>query len=228
MAQLPQAFNPSDPAQTAVGDFTPFPVGDYTAQIRASQMVPVKDKPEHAFLEIEWEFLAGEYASQIMKTRLNLQNSNPVAVKIANQHMKSICDAIGIVGVVSDSAVLHGKPMIISVIHTKPKAQYGAGNDIGKYAPIGAAIAGTAPGAIGAPTPAPAWAGAAAAATLAVAATPAVAPIPAVAPAVVPATPAVAAPAVAVVPPVPTVPETPAESTAVPVAPKTPPWVKPA
>lgn len=200
MAQLPQAFNPSDPKQTAVGDFTPLPVADYTAQVRASEMTAVKDNPEHAYLKVEWEILAGEYAGSILITRLNLQNSNPVAVKIAQQHMKSMCDAMGIVGVVSDSAVMHGKPIIISVTHTKPSSQYGIGNDIGKYSPIGAggAIAGTAPGAIGA---APAWAGAAAATAVA---TPAVAPVtPAV---VVPATPAVAGTE----------------------APKTPPWVKPA
>ncbi len=243
MTLLPAAFNPSDPKQTQVGDFTPLPIGDYSAQIRASEMTPVKDKPEHAFLKIEWEILAGEYAGSILIMRLNLQNSNPVAVKMANQHMKSMCDAMGIVGVVSDSTVLHGKPVVISVIHTKPNSQYGASNDIKKYAPIGAggAIAGAAPGAIGAPAVAgavaqPAWAGAASAtpavavpvATPAVPVAPAVPVVPAV-PAI-PATPAVATPAVApVVPATPTV-ATPA--TEIPPAeaeaPKTPPWIKPA
>ncbi len=223
MALLPAAFNPSTPGQEGVGDFTPLPIADYHAQIRDSKMVPVKDKPEHAFLQLEWEIIAGEYAGSILIMRLNLQNSNPVAVKMADQHMKSMCDAMGIVGVVSDSAVLHGKPLLISVIHTKPSAQYGAGNDIKQYSPIGVggAIAGTVPGAIGAPAVAgrpaqSAWAGAATA-------TPVAAPTPTSAPAFtapVVAAPAVVAPAV-VVPAV--------EKPAAEVVPEEtkPPWIKP-
>jgi hypothetical protein len=194
MVQLPASFNPSAPGQEGVGDWTPLPVGDYQAHVKKSEMVATKDNPNHFFLQLDWEILAGESAGKIMTQRLNLVNSNPVAVEIAQKHLKSICDAMAIAGPIGDSVVLHNKPIVISVIHTKPTANYGAGNDIKKYEAIGGAaavaVAGAAVGAVGVPTPtppaapvgAPAWSGAAAATPTAPVADPAAAPIPTPAP----------------------------------------------
>jgi hypothetical protein len=172
MVQLPQSFNPSDPNQEGVGDWTPLPVGDYQAHVKDSGMSATKDNPKHFFLKLDWEILAGDCAGKVLIQRLNLVNSNPTAVEIAQKHLKSICDAMAITGPIGDSVVLHNKPIVISVIQTKPSAQYGPGNDIKKYSAIGGAgaVAGAAAGAVGVPTPtpaavtgAPAWAGAAAA-----------------------------------------------------------------
>jgi hypothetical protein len=144
MAQLPGAFNPNAPGQEGIGDWTPLPIGPYQAQVEKSEWMPTKDCPVNTpagphFLKLDWKILAGEQAGKVMIQRLNLQNPNPVAVEIAQKHLKSICDAMGIPGPISDSNVLHGHPIIIHVKQTKETAQYGAGNDIKKYEPIGAA-----------------------------------------------------------------------------------------
>ena len=224
MVQLPAAFNPNAPGQDGVGDWTPIPVGDYQAHVKDSKMVATKDNPNHFFLEVDWEILAGEQAGSIMIQRLNLVNSNAKAVEIAQKHLKSICDAMAITGPISDSVVLHNKPILISIIQTKPTANYGAGNDIKKYQPIAGAVAAVAGAAVGAvaapvvaaPVGAPAWAGAAAA-------TPVAPVVP-----VVPAAP-VAAPVVPVAPvaePAPVADPAPvAEAEVAPVETKAP-WVK--
>jgi hypothetical protein len=168
MVQLPAAFNPSAPGQEGVGDWTPIPAGDYQAHVKDSSMVATKDNPKHFFLKLDWEIMSGETAGRIMIQRLNLVNSNPVAVEIAQKHLKSICDAMAILGPIGDSVVLHGKPITISIVLTKPTASYGPGNDIKKYEPIGA-VAGTAPTTqiptatptVAAPTVSPPWAAAA-------------------------------------------------------------------
>jgi hypothetical protein len=196
MVQLPASFNPSAPDQKGVGDWTPLPVGDYQAHVKNSEMVATKDNPKHFFLKLDWEILAGESAGKILVQRLNLVNSNPSAVEIAQKHLKSICDAMAIAGPIGDSVVLHNKPIVISVYITKASANYSEGNDIKKYETIGGAVAvaGAAVGAVGVPTPtppttpvaAPAWAGAAATPTAPVA-DPVAAPVPTPAPVADPA-----------------------------------------
>lgn len=198
MAQLPGEFNPNAEGQQGV-EWVALPAGQYTAQIVASEMVPTKDNvpvtPQGPhFLKLDWKILEGEMAGKTLIQRLNLINPNATAVEIANKHLASICRAMGIPSV-SDSNVLHGIPILIKVKQTKETSQYGAGNDITKYEPLGAGIA-----AAGLPTAAvPVPAGLPTASPVA-AATPVVA-------APIVAAPAVAAP-VAVAPAVPTLPVT--------------------
>jgi len=256
MALLPSAFNPNDPAQQGVGDWTPLPKADYYAQVIATD-IEANSKQTGTFIKCDWFILAGEHAGKTLITRLNIQNPNPQAVEIAQKHMKSMCDAMGIVGPVMDTVEYHNKPCIISVKVTPGDAQYGPGNDITKYAPTGeqpvvAAVAtpGVVPAAVPIATPGvvvPDWGAAAgippvAAPPVAPAAAPVAVPavVPAVAPVAVPvATPVAPAaiPAAPVVPVVPTDPNlvAPVGAPVVPAVPvetpveaaKVAPWLKP-
>lgn len=167
MAQLPAAFNPQAPGQEGVGDFSAIDPGDYTAQITDSKMKETKNK-QGQFLELTWQIMEGDLAGRKLWSRLNLVNPSVQAVEIAQKHLKSICDAVGVPGPISDSQVLHGKPCIIRVVKTAATAQYPEGNDIKNYMPVGGAVPGgggvaapaaaspfpTAPAAEAAPTPA--------------------------------------------------------------------------
>ena len=187
MAQLPAAFNPQAPGQEGVGDFSAIDPGDYTAQITDSKMKETKNK-QGQFLELTWGIMEGDLAGRKLWSRLNLINPSTQAVEIAQKHLKSICDAMGVPGPISDSQVLHGKPCIIRVVKTPATAQYPEGNDIKNYMPIGGAVPGgiPVPAAAAAASPFPAQAAAA--------------PVAAPAAAVAAPTPAAAAVAAAAVP----------------------------
>ncbi len=137
MAQLPAIFNPNAPGQERVGDFSAIDPGDYPAHISDSKMKMTKENiPAKQYLEIIWQILAGPCEGRKIWTRLNLVNPSSQAVEIANKHLTSICDAVGVPGPVSDSSVLHGIPCMISVIKKPADAQYPEGNEVRNYAPM--------------------------------------------------------------------------------------------
>ena len=155
MAQLPASFNPE--GREGVGSFDALDGGDYIAHIVKSAMKENKKKTG-SYLELMWEILAGEKAKRKIWTRLNLVNPNEVAVEIANKHLTSICEATGTPGPISDSSVLHGKPIQIRVKKTEATSEFPEGNDITNYKPIEgdvAAQASAAAAAIASEAPAP-------------------------------------------------------------------------
>lgn len=209
MVQLPAAFNPGAPGQEGITDFKAIDAGEYVAHIVSSKMVETKAK-DGQYLELIWQILIGDNAGRKIWSRLNLINNSTATVKIANKHLKSICDAVGIPGPVSNSDVLHARACIIRVTVTPATSLYPEGNEIKNYAPYGS------PGAGAATLPAaaaitPAVSASAAVAAPAWGAPPAAVPeaggpAPGVLPAVPAPAPAVPAPAVPVVPPVAAVP----------------------
>lgn len=130
MARLNQQYDPAQHEE--MQEFTPLAAGDYLGRITKSEMKKTKDGAGQ-YLELEFTLIAAEHADRKVWTRLNLVNRNATAVKIANQELKSICVAAGINGVVDDSDVLHGKPMLLSLKIVEATAQYGASNSIAKY-----------------------------------------------------------------------------------------------
>lgn len=90
------------------------PAGWYICMATASEMKPTKDGTGQ-FLEFEFTILAPqEYAGQKFFDRLNLVNSNPVAVEIAFKTLSAICHATGVIQV-QDSAALHNRPLQLKV-----------------------------------------------------------------------------------------------------------------
>ena len=148
MAQLGGTFDATQVEPQ--GEYTPIPAGDYKVQIITSEMQENGAKTGH-FLKLELEIMEGNEQGRKLFDRLNLDNPNAQAVEIAQRALSSICHAVGVLSV-QDSEELHFKPMIAVVTVTPPKGEYGAGNNIKLYKPIG--DAGAAPAAKSGFTPA--------------------------------------------------------------------------
>ena len=123
--------------------FEPLPPGRYPVQIVTSEMRPTKDGMGQ-YLWLEMDVLEGEFAGRKLFDRLNLVNSNPTTVEIAQRTLSAICHAIGRMQV-QDSEELHLIPMIADVKVKPPKDGYDASNTM-RYMPLEQ----------GAPQPAPA------------------------------------------------------------------------
>ncbi len=198
----------------------PIPSGWYNCIMIGSEMKPT-EKPGGMYLETTNEVIDGAYKGRKVFDRLNLQNSNPVAVEIAYKQLSAICHAVGVIQV-ANSQQLHNRPMQVKVslraagVNQSNGTAYDANNEVKGYKAIEAAGAPVAP--VAPPVPpvaaAPAWAPPAAAAP--VAAAPAWAPPP--------AAPAPAAPPAWAPPPA----AQPVAAAPVAAAPGTPPWAVPA
>jgi hypothetical protein len=93
--------------------FKPIPAGAYTAVIVDSEMKTTAAGTGE-YLKIVFEVIDGDHKGRRLYENLNVDNPNQTAVKIARETLSAICRAIG-VGVLSDSSMLHDKPLIIKV-----------------------------------------------------------------------------------------------------------------
>lgn len=112
------------------------PPGKYLAQIIASEMRVTKDGMGQ-YLWLELDVLDGPYAGRKLFDRLNLVNSNPTTVEIAQRALSAICHAIGRLQV-RDSEELHLVPLWVDVKVQPPKNGYGESNSV-RYLPRDAA-----------------------------------------------------------------------------------------
>ncbi|MBC8355767.1 MAG: DUF669 domain-containing protein [Planctomycetes bacterium] len=110
MASL-SGFNANDVEPTS--DFDPVPAGKYLAVITESE---VKDNKlgTGSYLQFTFQVIEGEFKSRFLWARLNLNNPNATAVKIARAELSAICRAVGVMAP-NDSAELHDLPLVISV-----------------------------------------------------------------------------------------------------------------
>ena len=104
-------FNANDVEPTT--DFEPIPAGKYTVVITDSEMKPTKAGTGH-YLQLTFQITDGEYKGRFLWARLNLDNPNATAVKIARAELSAICRAVGVMAP-NDSAELHDLPLVISV-----------------------------------------------------------------------------------------------------------------
>ncbi|GAB6184579.1 DUF669 domain-containing protein [Thermopirellula anaerolimosa] len=93
--------------------FDPIPAGKYLAMITASEMKPNK-AGTGSYLELVFTILEGEYKGRQLWARLNLDNPNELAVKIARAELSAICRATGVL-TPRDSCELHGVPLTVRV-----------------------------------------------------------------------------------------------------------------
>ena len=93
--------------------FDPIPAGKYLAAITASEMKPTKNG-NGSYLELTFSVLEGEYQGRTLWARLNLNNPNATAVKIARSELSAICHAVGVMQP-RDSVDLHNLPLVITV-----------------------------------------------------------------------------------------------------------------
>ena len=117
--------------------FEPIPAGKYLAAITASEMKPTKNG-SGSYLQLTFTVLDGEYRNRVLWARLNLQNSNATAVKIARGELSAICRAVNVMQP-RDSVELHNIPLVITVKLKKRKDTDELSNEIKGYAPKSAA-----------------------------------------------------------------------------------------
>jgi hypothetical protein len=120
--------NDVDPAS----DFEAIPAGKYLAVIIESEVKPNKSGTG-SYLQLTFQVIDGEYKNRFLWARLNLDNPNATAVKIARAELSAICRAVGVMAP-GDSVELHDLPLVISV-KCKKRADTGeVTNEIKGYA----------------------------------------------------------------------------------------------
>ena len=107
------------------------PAGKYLAIISASEMKPNKAGTGQ-FLQLVFTILEGELRNRQVWARLNLENPNELAMKIAQAELSAICRAVGIMAP-NDSVELHNLPLVIRVKCKRRKDNDEISNEIGGY-----------------------------------------------------------------------------------------------
>lgn len=95
------------------GDFEPMPRGEYPGMAIDSEWKETK-KGDGRYMQFAFEIVDGDFRGRKLWDRLNLDNPNATAVKIANGTLSAICRAVGVMRP-KKSEELHGKKMILKV-----------------------------------------------------------------------------------------------------------------
>ena len=113
--------------------FDPIPAGKYLAAITESEMKPTKNG-SGSYLQLTFTVLEGEHKGRVLWARLNLNNPNATAVKIARSELSAICHAVGVMQP-RDSVDLHNLPLLITVKLKKREDTGELTNEIKGYEP---------------------------------------------------------------------------------------------
>jgi len=113
--------------------FEPLPAGKYLAAVTESEMKPTKSG-NGSYLQLTFTILDGEYKNRIVWARLNLNNPNATAVKIARSELSAICHAVGVMQP-RDSVDLHNLPLVITVKVKKRTDNDELTNEVKAYEP---------------------------------------------------------------------------------------------
>jgi hypothetical protein len=111
--------------------FEPIPAGKYLAMITASEFKANKAGTGR-FLELVFTIIEGEHKNRQLWGRLNLENPNELAMKIAQGELSALCRAVGVL-TPGDSVELHNLPLVIKVRCKKRKDTGEISNEIGGY-----------------------------------------------------------------------------------------------
>jgi hypothetical protein len=105
-----------------------------TAVLQASEMKTTSKGDGH-YLSLEFVVIEGRYEGRKFFDRLNLDNPNEQAVKIAERSLSALCHAAGKLKV-SDSDELHGIPVVLKLGIDPAKGEYEARNKVKTYLPV--------------------------------------------------------------------------------------------
>ena len=111
--------------------FDPIPAGKYIAVITDSEMKETRAGTGR-YLQLEFEITDGEFAGRKLWSRLNIENQNAEAVRMARADLSAICRAVNVL-TPNDSADLHNLPLVIKVHCRKDKNTGEITNDIRGY-----------------------------------------------------------------------------------------------
>jgi len=134
MANL-HGFNAHEVEPTT--EFEAIPAGKYLAVITESETKPTKSGTG-SYLQFTFEILEGPHKGRHLWARLNLDNPNDTAVKIARAELSAICRAVGVMAP-NDSVELHNLPLMITVRCKKRQDTGEITNEIKGYEKKGAA-----------------------------------------------------------------------------------------
>lgn len=116
------------------------PAGWYVAQVTESDIVSLKSGNGKA-IKLTFEVLSDGHRGRKLWAQLNVQHTNPKAETIAQQQLRELCDAIGVVRM-GDTVELHNKPVQVKVkIRKDENGQYEDQNDISGFKAAGGASA---------------------------------------------------------------------------------------
>lgn len=104
-------FDAND-VEPSVG-FEAIPAGKYTAIITDSDLKSTKSGTGK-YLWLEFEVQGGEYHGRKLWNRLNIENPNPNAVRMARSDLSAICRAVNVL-TPRDSVELHNLPLMVTV-----------------------------------------------------------------------------------------------------------------
>jgi hypothetical protein len=119
------------------GDFEPLPAGPYMVQVMESDVIETK-AGTGLILKLTLEVMDGPFANRKVWANLNFKNPNATAQRIAQEQIKQICDAVGHKGPLSDSEVLHFKPLRAQ-LGIRKSDEYGDQNEVKRYSPLSGA-----------------------------------------------------------------------------------------
>ena len=123
-------FNANEVEPTA--SFDPIPAGKYLAAITESEMKATKTG-NGSYLQLTFTIVEGEFKNRVLWARLNLNNPNATAVKIARSELSAICRAVGVMQP-KDSVELHNIPLVITVKLKKREDTGELTNEVKGYA----------------------------------------------------------------------------------------------
>lgn len=112
------------------------PAGWYTAQVTESAINPLKSGNGQA-LKLTFDVLSDTGRGRKVWASLNIQHTNPKAETIAQQQLRELCEAVGIVRM-TDTVELHNKPLQIRVkIRKSEDPQYEDNNEVSGFKAAG-------------------------------------------------------------------------------------------
>ena len=127
MALLPNVFVPDEVKSDVM------PAGWIEAELIKSEIKATKDK-KGKYIACHFKIVEdGDYLGKMAFTNLNIINASDIAVKIAQQDLKGICDAVGFEGELEDTEDLHNIPLMIKLTVKEETANWPAKNEIKGY-----------------------------------------------------------------------------------------------
>jgi hypothetical protein len=117
-------------------NFEVLPAGTYQAQVTESELVQLKSGNGTA-LKLTLEILSEGYRGRKVWARLNVRHTNTTAETIAQQQLRELCDAIGLVRM-ADTVELHNKPMQVRLkVRIDETGQYEPQNEVAGFKSLG-------------------------------------------------------------------------------------------
>lgn len=118
--------------------FEALPAGKYNVVITDSD-AKTNRRGDGEYLQLEFEVIDGEFKGRKLWARLNINNPNPDAVRMANADLSAICHAVGVLRP-QDSVELHNLPLSV-VVRCRKTPEGEIVNDIKGYEAVARPVA---------------------------------------------------------------------------------------